>query len=294
MTADGIIRVLGEVMVDTVVVLEAPVQMDTDTPASIEDYDGGSAANLASWLAEVGTSVELIACVGDDAPGQRAIDALARQGVGLRVRRSSGLATGRCVVLVGPDGERTMLPDPGANADLRAQDLGAQAWLAADHLHVSGYTLMRPGARDAARTALESARASGLSISIDASSAEPLRQMAGGLLPWCAPGDVLFANADEAEVLTGERDPHDAAAALSRSGLVAVVKAGSRGAYLAQHASVVHAPAVDARIRDTTGAGDAFAAGYLAAWRSGADEPAALVAATRLAALAVGRPGGRP
>lgn len=295
MTPGGVIRVLGEVMVDTVAISAGPLSMATDTPARIRDFDGGSAANLACWLSDAGAHVELIACVGDDVMGHRAIESVTRHGVAPRIRRSSDHATGRCIVIVTPDAERTMLPDPGANVDLRPQDLHTHAWTADDHLHVSGYSLMRPGAQDAAQAALAAARAAGMTVSIDASSSAPLRTMPGaGILGSCASGDVLFANADEAEVLTGESDPAEAALALARSGLLAVVKAGARGAYLAEGSRTIHAPAEVADVVDTTGAGDAFAAGFLAAWCTGAGAPAALATATRLAARAVGRPGGRP
>lgn len=295
MTRAGIIRVVGEVMVDTVALTTAPVRSATDTPARIMDCDGGSAANLACWLAEAGAAVELIACVGDDPLGVRATDSLAGHGVRLRVRRLADLPTGRCLVIVGPDGERTMLPDPGANTGLRADDLGAEAWSADDHLHVSGYSLIRAGSREAALTALERAREVGITISIDASSSAPLQALPDSAIRhMCTSCDLVLANADEAAVLTGEPAPATAAAALAEGGPIAVVKAGTDGAYLAHGDRLLHVPAERVAVVDTTGAGDAFAAGFLAAWRSGADDEAALVAATRLASRAVGQPGGRP
>ena len=291
----GLVRVVGEIMIDTVALATQELVTASDASASIVDHDGGSAANLAAWLAREGTGVELIACIGDDANGDRAEQRLADAGVTMRLRRHQDLPTGRCLVIVTPDGERTMLPDPGANIGLRPDDLGREAWTANDHLHVSGYTLMRPDAHEAARAALDAAHAIGMTVSIDASSAAPLRTWgAEDFLSVCAPGDILFANADEAEVLTGHADAAVSAADLADRGLVAVVKAGPHGAVLARGPVVIQAPAMASTVIDTTGAGDAFAAGFLAAWRAGGGDESALSAATRLAAQAVGRLGARP
>lgn len=291
----GVVRVIGEVMIDTVAITSDPIAWGSDTSAAIADHGGGSAANLAAWLAHLGADVELIACVGMDAPGAYALEQLASSGVGLRVRQSPDHPTGRCLVIVTPDGERTMLPDPGANLDLRPDDLACEAWSPSDHVHVSGYTLMRPRARDAALQGLVRARALGASISVDASSSAPLRSSgADMILRACQPGDLLFANADEAHALTDCTDPLRAAARLSDLGLVAVIKRGSAGALAAYANHCVEVPARPTRVVDSTGAGDAFAAGFIASWRSSGDLSAALVAATRLAARAVGQPGARP
>ena len=294
-TDRGVVRVIGEVMIDTVAITSDPIAWGSDTSARITDHGGGSAANLAAWLAYAGADVELIACVGMDAPGQWALDQLASAGVALRARRVPDHATGRCLVIVTPDGERTMLPDPGANLALRPGDLGDETWSPRDHVHVSGYSLMRPLAREAGLHGLARARALGAGVSIDASSSAPLRSAgADMILRACQPGDLLFANADEAHALTDCIDPLDAAARLSDLGLVAVIKRGSAGAVAAYANHRVEVPAHPTRVVDSTGAGDAFAAGFIASWRSSGDLSAALDAATRLAAQAVGQPGARP
>ena len=292
----GIVRVLGEIMVDTVARIAAPLALDSDTPATITDLEGGSAANTAAWLATEGVSVDLIACVGVDALGDRSLARLAESGVHLSVRRNPDLPTGRCVVIVGSGGERTMLPDPGANAAISPNDIDTHGWAIGDHLHVSGYSLMRPRSRDAALAALSAARDLRLAVSVDASSAEPLRVTGPErFLSDCVPGDILFANVDEAAVLTGSRDPAAAATALAARGLTAIVKAGAGGAYAAADGHQWHMPAAPVgEVLDSTGAGDAFAAGFLAAWRLHADMPDALQRATRLSARAITRWGARP
>jgi sugar/nucleoside kinase (ribokinase family) len=295
MPGSDTIHVVGEVMVDVIALASGELARGSDTPATISDRDGGSAANLAAWLASLGTPVTLIARVGADARGDAALASLAGAGVRLAVARDPHRPTGRCVVIVTPDGERTMLPDPGANAGLIAADLPSDQWSSGDHLHVSGYSLLREGSRDAALAALATARELGLTVSVDASSAEPVRAVgAPAFLSWLHPGDVLFANAAEATALTGEPDPSRALAALADRGLVAVVKLGSRGAAAARGDVRWEVDADEAQVADTTGAGDAFAAGFLTAWVEDRDLAVALALGTRVAARAVSHPGGRP
>ena len=291
----GTVRVVGEVMIDTVAYTTGPLAHGSDTPAVIAEHSGGSAANVAAWLAHVGVPVELIASVGTDEAGSRAILELEAAGVSARIVRHPELPTGRCVVIVGPDGERTMMPDPGANANLDAGGVLASAWSAVDHLHVSGYSLLRPGSRQAAVTAIARAEAMGLGISVDASSAAPLAAVGPQALLDCCPAEtIVFANADEAEALTDEPDPASAAAALASRGLIAVVKAGARGAFAARATQRWAVDALRVPVIDTTGAGDAFAAGFLFEWRTSRDVSLSLDAATRLAAHAVGVRGARP
>lgn len=291
----GTIRVIGEIMVDVIAHASAQTTTGSDTPARIADADGGSAANVAAWLAQLGTPTELIACVGDDACGHAALSRLAAAGVALRVRVDPLRPTGRCIVIVTPDAERTMYPDPGANASLAPTDIDATAWRASDHLHASGYSLLREGPRAAALRALDAARERSLTVSIDASSEAPLRALgAPAFLSWLRPGDVLFANEAEARALTGEQDPTRSASALASHGLVAVVKRGAAGAVARCGDATWQVPAQPAAVTDTTGAGDAFAAGFLASWTRDGDLAIALERATREAARAVSHPGGRP
>lgn len=288
-----LIHVIGEVMVDVIAITSSPPAPGSDAQATVSDQDGGSAANVAAWLADLGAPVELIARVGTDAPGDSAVERLAAAGVVLSIQRDSDRATGRCVVIVTPDGERTMFPDPGANALLA--HIETHTWRTGEHLHASGYSLLREGSRAAILGALERARAGGLTVSVDASSEAPLRHLGPEtFLGWLEEGDLLFANAAEARALTGGATPEAAVAALVERGLVAVVKRGSAGALAGAGNARWSVPAAPADARDTTGAGDAFAAGFLASWTRDRDMEEALRLATRLAARAVTLQGGRP
>lgn len=289
------IHVVGELMVDVIARVHTPPAPGSDAPATITENDGGSAANVAAWLAHLDAPVRFVARVGADASGDAALERLSAAGVEVRAAQDAHHPTGRCVVIVTPDGERTMFPDPGANAHLSAADIDATDWVAGDHLHVSGYSLIREGSRAAVLIALERARQGGLTVSVDASSEAPLLAVGPEtFLGWLAPTDVLFANAAEARALTGTADAAQAVDALVARALTAVVKVGGEGALAGCREGRWRTPAVPAVAQDSTGAGDAFAAGFLAAWTRDGDMAGALDSATRTAARAVSRPGGRP
>ena len=206
-----------------------------------------------------------------DLLGNRLADA------GLRVRRLPG--TGLVVVLVDATGERTMLPSRGANAGLRADDVtGALDVVAAfpggmPHVHVSGYVLLDGGSRAAGLAALDSARRRGWTTSVDPQAAALVREVgAATFLGWVHGVDLLLPNAAEAHALGGID------AMLAAVGAVAVTDgaAGARWYAAGGLAGEVAAQRVEAV--DTTGAGDAFNGGLLAAWVAGADPQAALAA----------------
>ena len=285
------IVVLGDVMVDVVTRLSGPVAPGSDTPARIAFDGGGQAANTAAWLALAGAAVTLVARVGDDAPGRAAVAELEALGVEARVAVDAERPTGTCVVVVAADGERTMFPDAGANAGLAPGDLRDDLLVAGDHLHVAGYALLREGSRAAALSAIERARAAAMSVSVDPSSAALLsegpRQLGKGV-------SLLLPNAIEATALTGHEDSVAAAQVLARSFPEVVVKLGEEGALWTDGKDLVRVGAEPAEVVDATGAGDAFAAGLLAA-RFGDAAPAdALRAGCALAARAVATPGARP
>jgi sugar/nucleoside kinase (ribokinase family) len=265
------IVVVGDLMADVVARHEAPLAYGSDTDASTHLRGGGAGGNVAAWLLHAGADVALVGRVGDDAFAAVALDGLDDR----TVERAAGERTGICVVLVDPDGERTMLPDAGANAALAPDDLPA-----GEVLYLSGYMLLREGSRAAARRVLALARERGMRIALDPASAAPLAR-APEFLDWAGPVDVLLANEAEAAVLGGI----DGAREL-------IVKRGAHGATWTDGTRTIDVPALPTDVRDTTGAGDAFAAGFLTAW-PGPPEPA-LARATELAALAVSRDGGRP
>jgi sugar/nucleoside kinase (ribokinase family) len=288
----GSIVCVGDVMQDVLVQLAVPLVRGSDTPATVSYSPGGSAANTACWLGWLGAPVSFAGRVGDDPAGQQAVAELRRFGVRPLIVVDPELATGSCIVLIGPDGERSMIPSAGANAGLVAADL-AGLLTGADHLHLSGYTLLHPGSRAAGQAILAQAVAAGSGISVDIASAGPIRTVgAARLRSWLPAGTLLLANADELAALTG--DHPDGPAELVAAGLTLVVKDGPRGARLIDAAGTVPVATEPVPARDSTGAGDAFAAGLLAARLAGQDLPEAIRAGHRVGALAVGQLGGRP
>jgi sugar/nucleoside kinase (ribokinase family) len=290
------IVVAGDILVDVLVRIDVPLALESDTPARTGLRGGGSAANVAAWLAATGQDVTFVGGVGDDVLGRGQEAELRALGIRTRVRIDPGRPTGTCVVIVTADGRRTMLPDPGAG-DLDPEDLPPDVFHPGAHLHLAGYTLIRERSREAGLLALEMARAAGMSISVDASSAAPLAAAGPkAFLGWVDGVDLLFANQDEARVLTGLRDPAAAARRLAASvGRAAVLKLGPGGALRADRTGAIdRVPAEVGEIVDTTGAGDAFDAGFLAARLSGASPVEALAAGIHLAARAVSQVGARP
>ncbi len=274
---------LGDLMVDIVATASAPLVPGSDAPATVRTHGGGSAANVAAWLAATGGSALLVARVGDDAAGRAAVAELAAGGVDVRAAVDLALPTGTCVVVVEPGGERTFLPDRGANEALATSDLPADAFRPGDHLPVSGYALLDAGpARDTARAALARAGAAGMTVSVDPASSAPLRRVgAETFLAWTRGADLLLPNADEARTLTGETEPERAALALARrAGAEVVVTLGASGA-LWSDGSALHREAGEAVCGDSTGAGDAWTAGWLAARPSLACSAHALLPARR-------------
>jgi ribokinase len=286
------IVVLGDLMVDVVARLDGAVAPGGDAPARIAFLGGGSAANVAAWLAAAGSRPALVARVGDDGRGRTAAAELRAAGVDARLVADPELPTGTCIVLVAPGGERTMIPDAGAGDRLAAGDLPDDLLGPGRHLHVAGYALLRSGSRAAARSAIERARSRGMTVSVDPSSASLPSPKFLDLAPGA---DLLLPNAAETAALTAEQDAERGARRLAERVPEVVVKLGALGALWTDGRSVrrVEAVPVAAPI-DSTGAGDAFAAGLLAARLDGADPDAAMTAGCRLAAEGVAVSGARP
>jgi ribokinase len=293
----GRVIVVGDLATDIVIRTDGPPNVGSDRPAEIRFSGGGAAANTAVWLARVGVAVTLSARVGDDAAGRQRVAELAATGVESAVTVDPNLPTASIAVLVSGDGERTMFPDRGAADRLDPGDVAAAVGRAdVRHLHLSGYALLDDGSRKAGLAALETARERGITVSVDAASAAPLAEVgAARFLSWVTGIDLLLANAAEAAVLTGVSDPSASAARLTESVGTAVVKDGAGGAWWRGVDGAAWVAAEPARrVVDTTGAGDAFAAGLLAAWLTGAGPAGSLAAGARAGTFAVGLPGARP
>jgi sugar/nucleoside kinase (ribokinase family) len=274
--ADGssdVVVCLGDLLDDVVVLPDGPLRRGADTFGRIERSAGGSAANAARALATLGGRVRLVARVGDDPAGAQLTDALAACGVEACVQRAG--RTGCVVVIVDPDGERTMLTDRAASADLDALPTGWDTGLG--WLHVSLYACVGEPMASVAVGAAQAAGVRGRPVSVDLASVTVLDALGSGrvraLLARLAP-TVVFANADE-DATAGRLDWPT----VVKRGPDPVLVRAPGGAVVAE---VAVAPVTG--VLDTTGAGDAFAAGFVLARLRGAPTVEAAAAGNRAAA----------
>jgi sugar/nucleoside kinase (ribokinase family) len=273
---------VGDLVEDIVVRLGGPINVASDTTAVVLRRRGGSAANVAASAARLGASARFIGQVGDDAHGGVLVNALTATGVDVVVRRFG--RTGTVVVLVDHLGERTMLSDRG---DSTALDDPNPTWLdGLSVLHVPLYSLVVGKLADTSATLINWAHERGIAVSIDASSAAVIADFGvdrvAALLTRLRP-EVLLCNELEAECLGTTIEPDRIGARVS------VVKQGAAPALVLQPGCVpvsVPTPAVE-QVRDTTGAGDAFAAGFLVAFAAGESAESATVAGHRSAAVQI-------
>ena len=287
--------VIGDVGLDVLVRPHGAIQHGTDTRSDVLVSPGGAGGNTATWLAAYQLDVTLIARIGDDPAGLAVRADLETAGVTPALHVDPEHATCTVVVLVDAAGERTMLPDRGANrhlsltdVELNALELG-RGGHGIPHLHVSGYVLFDEGSRAAGLAALRQARDLGWTTSVDPQSPAHLRAVgADAFLAWVDGVDLLLPNEPELAGLGGEEAALRAVDAI-------VVTEDARGArWVCRDAWPVRVPAPHVEVVDSTGAGDAFNAGFLRAWLAGETTQSALEEGVAAGSAAVTRVGARP
>ena len=288
------ILVVGDVVDDIVVRPLTGVTEASDTDAEIRRTDGGSAANVAAWLGHLGSDVRFAGRAGTDGAGRHRA-ALAAYGVDARVSADPDLPTATLVATLDPSGERTMYVDRAANTRLGSDDLGAEVLDGVGWLHVTGYSLFDDVVRPAVLDLAERARSQGAGVSVDPSSVGFLAGCgAETFLGWAGMADLLFPNLDEGRFLTGAARAPDVVVALAGRFPGVVLTLGAQGAAYADDHGTRSVPARPADVLDTTGAGDAFCAGFLSVWTGNRDPGRALAAGAVASGRAVSRLGARP
>ena len=289
---------MGDLLLDLVVRFD-PGSGEVDTaPDAVQLWPGGSAANFAVWAAREGGAVRFVSRAGRDFSGEMLIRSLQEEGVKPAVRLVDDPPTGRVLVMVDNAGARRMWSYPGASSTLAPEDLDPAWFSDLDALHLTGYSLLREGPRAAALEAIRLARASSAAICtldpnpphlISEFGPQRYRDMLAD-----SQFDIIFPNIEEGRLLTGRDEPREIASDLLALSPLVVLTLGEHGCLVATRDGLfsVGAEPVET-VRDVTGAGDAFAAGFVVEYLKSKDLHSAARAANRLAARVVSRVGAR-
>jgi sugar/nucleoside kinase (ribokinase family) len=288
---------IGDVMLDVVTkiaVTPDKINYGSDTPAQISTHGGGAAGNVASWLTRTDARATIVGHVGNDSAGSALVhefDALGVQHHNLVVDKGN---SGVVVVLVDPTGERTMFPDNGANSGLHIGDLPELDGY--NSVYISGYSPLDPLSRTGIKEMITKIKAAKLPIYFDPASVGGMKEVAiDEVKSWLPLMDVLLLNEEESIYLTGESDVEKSLDILLTSCETVVIKLGSRGAIgKSRGGQSISIPAVPADVVDTTGAGDSFAAGFIAHYTTTKDLHHGLIAGAEVAAHCVAIVGARP
>jgi sugar/nucleoside kinase (ribokinase family) len=281
----------GDVIDDIVAVPEGVIRDDTDTPASIRMMPGGSAANTAAWLGSLGADVDFVGIVSaPDVPRH----SHALPGVTAHLAGHPTLPTGTIVVVVQGQ-SRTMLTQRGANHALDPADVTPALLAEAAVVHLTGHVLLNDAGADGISRLIARARAAGVAVSVDPGSAGFIADYGVDAFRAAIAGaSSLLPSLEEGSLLTGLAAPEAIAAKLAESFDVVALTLGMEGVIVAFGEVVEKIVATHARVVDPTGAGDAFAAGFLAEWARAGDPIAAAMAGVLVGARAVETMGGRP
>ena len=222
---------------------------------------GGSADNTIRAMARLGSDVGFIGKVGHDNTGDRFEQALHNLGIEGKIFRGES-PSGKCISLVSPDGERTMLTHLGAAAEMHAEDISPEIFNGYDCLYIEGYLVQE---HSLIETAIRTAKEQGLQVAIDLASfnvvEENLEFLRGVVAKYI---DIVFANEEEARVFSGEEESINALQYISEMCDLVIVKIGTKGALIKHKGEVIHIGIMAAAKRvDTTGAGDFYAAGFM-------------------------------
>ncbi|KGA19301.1 hypothetical protein GM50_6120 [freshwater metagenome] len=285
---------IGDVMLDVVVALQAPINYGQDTPSKITTHGGGAAGNVASWIAHAGTAASIVARIGNDSAGAAITSEFDELGVDYSSLRKTSDATGVVVVVVDKKGERTMFPETGANSGLVVTDMPDLAGF--DAAYVSGYALLNPRSRAGVLDMIAVIKSAGLPIFYDTVTVGAMKEVDRALIQsWLPLMDYVLPNEEEALYVADASDIDSALTKLLELCPAVIIKRGPSGAIAQNRGGTrIDIDAIKTVVADTTGAGDSFAAGFIATKISGGDLSASLKAGVTLAAKCVANIGARP
>lgn len=236
----------------------------TEISIAVEQYTkkmatGGSASNTINGLTRLGVKAGFVGKIGKDEVGAFFTNDSIQNGVNPHLLQSE-TASGRCIVLVTPDGERTLCTYLGAACELSAEDIQPEMFLGYDIFHIEGYLVQN---HDLIRKAVRLAKEAGLLVSIDLASYNVVEENLDFLNEIIREYvDIVFANEDEARAFTG-KEPKQALISISEHCEIAIVKIGKHGSHIKSREKTVQVKPRLAKCIDTTGAGDLYAAGFL-------------------------------
>ena len=261
-----------------------------------QESSGGSVANSCAVAAALGARVAYLGCVADDQLGQVFRHDITAAGVHFPTPALTGAApTARCLIAVTPDAQRTMNTYLGACVAFGEAQIDADLVAAARVTYLEGYLFDPPAAQAAFRRAASIAQGAGRSVALSLSDPFCVGRHRDAFRELVRTGvDILFANEAEIGSLYGVAHAEDAVGPLRQETKLAVLTMSERGSLIVAGEALVRIPAAPTEVVDTTGAGDAYAAGFLAAWSAGKPLAACGALGAAAAAAAIARVGARP
>lgn len=285
---------IGDAALDVIVKMQTEIHVGSDTASQISMHGGGAAANTATWLAQLGHSVFFSCRLGDDAAGRAISSEFDLWKIEHRKTFLENEKTGVVVVLVDDKGDRTMFPDSGANSGISERDLPELRGF--DAAYLSGYSLFNPLSTNGVLRMVNEIKDVGIPLIFDPASVGTMMAFnRKRVIETLTHMDITIMNEDEARYIADCDSLDKALDFITEIVSIAVIKTGSSGAIARIRGSntvISHADAVNAI--DTTGAGDAFAAGFIPMWLESKDLLASMNAGNEVARQCVAIIGARP
>ena len=285
---------IGDAALDVIVKMQTELHVGSDTSSQISMHGGGAAANTATWLANLGHSVYFSCRLGNDAAGRAIAAEFDQWGIEYRKEFLTNEKTGVVVVLVNNAGERTMFPDSGANSGIEEKNLPPLVGF--DAAFLSGYSLFNPLSTSGVLRMISMIKAANIPLIFDPASVGTMTSFGRErVLEMLSVMDIAIMNDDEARFIAGKSELNDALESLTSLVPLVVIKTGSSGAIAQLRGDTLLESKTEAIAAiDTTGAGDAFAAGFIPRWLESHDLLESMKAGNEVARRCVAIIGARP